>query len=137
MIIFFFYFFDEETDTTVSVPVYENNVNTDEFEFIFEDNVRKVWHKQEDKWYFSVVDVCQVLTDSTNPRNYWNMLKARLYKEGHETYTSCVQLKLPASDGKMRKTDCASTKQLLHIIQFIPSKKQNFLNSGFPSLITD
>ncbi|MCI9346262.1 MAG: Bro-N domain-containing protein [Lachnospiraceae bacterium] len=124
MIFFFFYFYDEETDSTVQVPV-ENVEDFDEqdLEFFFNDNVRKVWHKQQEEWYFSVIDVCQVLTESTNPKNYWNMLKARLRDEGNETYTNCVRLKMRATDGKMRLTDCASTEQLLRIIQSIPSKK--------------
>ena len=119
-----FYFYDEETDSTVQVPV-ENVEDFDEqdLEFFFNDNVRKVWHKQQEEWYFSVIDVCQVLTESTNPKNYWNMLKARLRDEGNETYTNCVRLKMRATDGKMRLTDCASTEQLLRIIQSIPSKK--------------
>lgn len=124
IIFFFFYFYDEETDSTVQVPV-ENVEDFDEqdLEFFFNDNVRKVWHKQQEEWYFSVIDVCQVLTESTNPKNYWNMLKARLRDEGNETYTNCVRLKMRATDGKMRLTDCASTEQLLRIIQSIPSKK--------------
>ena len=124
IIFFFFYFYDEETDSTVQVPV-ENVEDFDEqdLEFFFNDNVRKVWHKQQEEWYFSVIDVCQVLTESTNPKNYWNMLKARLGDEGNETYTNCVRLKMRATDGKMRLTDCASTEQLLRIIQSIPSKK--------------
>ncbi len=83
IIFFFFYFYDEETDSTVQVPV-ENVEDFDEqdLEFFFNDNVRKVWHKQQEEWYFSVIDVCQVLTESTNPKNYWNMLKARLRDEG-------------------------------------------------------
>ncbi len=103
----------------------ENVEDFDEqdLEFFFNDNVRKVWHKQQEEWYFSVIDVCQVLTESTNPKNYWNMLKARLRDEGNETYTNCVRLKMRATDGKMRLTDCASTEQLLRIIQSIPSKK--------------
>lgn len=124
IIFFFFYFYDEETDSTVQVPV-ENVEDFDEqdLEFFFNDNVRKVWHKQQEEWYFSIIDVCQVLAESTNPKNYWNMLKARLRDEGNETYTNCVRLKLRAADGKMRLTDCASTEQLLRIIQSIPSKK--------------
>lgn len=124
IIFFFFYFYDEETDSTVQVSV-ENVEDFDEqdLEFFFNDNVRKVWHKQQEEWYFSVIDVCQVLTESTNPKNYWNMLKARLRDEGNETYTNCVRLKMRATDGKMRLTDCASTEQLLRIIQSIPSKK--------------
>lgn len=94
-----------------------------ELEFFFDDKVRKVWHKQQEEWYFSIIDVCQVLTESTNPKNYWNMLKARLSDEGNETYINCVRLKMRAADGKMRLTDCANTEQLLRIIQSIPSKK--------------
>ncbi len=124
MIAFFFFFYDDDTDTTVPVSVDDEDIeNIEELEFFFDDAVRKVWHKQEEEWYFSIVDVCQVLTDSTNPKNYWNMLKIRLKKEGSETYTNCVRLRLKAADGKMRLTDCANTAQLLRIIQSIPSKK--------------
>ena len=91
---------------------------------IFEDkNVRVVWDDEEEKWYFSIVDVCGVLTDSPNPRNYWKVLKHRLLKEGNETVTNCNQLKLRAEDGKMRLTDVADTEQLFRIIQSIPSPK--------------
>lgn len=121
---FFFYVYDSETDTTVPVPV-ENLAIEDEqeLEFIYDDKVRKVWHPNEEEWYFSIIDVCKVLTDTDNPRKYWSVLKTRLLKEGNETATNCSQLKLKASDGKMRKTDCATTEQLLRIIQSIPSKK--------------
>ena len=124
IIFFFFYFYDEETDSTVQVPV-ENVEDFDEqdLEFFFNDNVRKVWHKQQEEWYFSIIDVCTVLTDSTDSRKYWNKLKQRLLNEGNETVTNCHQLKMRATDGKMRLTDCASTEQLLRIIQSIPSKK--------------
>ena len=124
IIFFFFYFYDEETDSTVQVPV-ENVEDFDEqdLEFFFNDNVRKVWHKQQEEWYFSIIDVCTVLTDSTDSRKYWNKLKQRLLNEGNETVTNCHQLKMRAADGKMRLTDCASTEQLLRIIQSIPSKK--------------
>ena len=121
---FFFFFYDEETDTTVPVPVDEKNIeDNEELEFFFDDKVRKVWHKQEEEWYFSIVDVCQVLTDSADGRKYWNKLKQRLKSEGNELVTTCHQLKMKASDGKMRKTDVASTEQLLRLIQSIPSKK--------------
>ena len=124
IVFFFFYFYDEETDSTVQVPV-ENVEDFDEqdLEFYFNDKIRKVWHKQQEEWYFSIIDVCQVLAESTNPKNYWNMLKARLRNEGNETYTNCVRLKMRAADGKMRLTDCANTEQLLRIIPSIPSKK--------------
>ena len=85
--------------------------------------VRTVWDDQEEKWYFSIVDVCGVLTDSPNPRNYWKVLKHRLVKEGNETVTNCNQLKLLAEDGKKRLTDVADTEQLFRIIQSIPSRK--------------
>lgn len=114
--------YDEYTDATVPVSVDDSEIDEQELEFFF-GNVRKIWHRQHEEWYFSIVDVCQVLTESSNPKNYWNMLKIRLKEEGNETYTNCVRLKLKAADGKMRKTDCASTQQLLRIIQSIPSKK--------------
>ena len=88
-----------------------------------EKKVRAVYDDVEEKWYFSVVDVVAVLTDSPNPRNYWKVLKHRLVKEGNETVTNCNQLKLQAEDGKMRKTDVADTEQLFRIIQSIPSHK--------------
>lgn len=124
MIIFFFFFYDDEADTTVQVPV-ENVENLDEqdLEFFFDDAVRKIWHAGEQEWYFSIVDVCRVLTDTTDATTYWRKLKQRLKSEGNETVTNCHGLKLKAADGKMRKTDCASTEQLLRIIQSIPSKK--------------
>ena len=85
--------------------------------------VRTVWEDKEEKWYFSIVDVVAVLTDSPNPRKYWSVLKTRLKKEGSELTTNCSQLKLKADDGKRYKTDVANTEQLLRIIQSIPSKK--------------
>ena len=80
---------------------------------LFEERkVRTAWDDQEEKWYFSIVDVCGVLTDSPNPRNYWKVLKHRLLKEGNQTVTNCNQLKLRAEDGRMRLTDVADTEQL-------------------------
>ena len=118
----FFYYYDEGKNTTVPMELDDNKLNTGDFEF-FNDGIRKVWYLQEEEWYFSIIDVVAVLTESTNPKNYWNMLKNRLKQEGNETYTNCVRLKMKASDGKMRLTDCATTEQLLRIIQSIPSKK--------------
>lgn len=83
--------------------------------------IRRTW--ENEKWYFSVVDVVQVLTDSVDGRKYWNKLKQRLTAEGNEAVTNCHQFKMPAADGKMRKTDCADTEELLRIIQSIPSPK--------------
>ena len=85
--------------------------------------VRTVWDDQEEKWYFSIVDVCDVLTDSKDATAYWRKLKQRLKEEGNETVTNCHGLKLRASDGKMRMTDVADTEQLFRIIQSIPSPK--------------
>ena len=87
--------------------------------------VRVVWDDQEEKWYFSIVDVVSVLTDSDYQaaRKYWKVLKGRLSKEGNETVTNCYQLKMKASDGKMRLTDVADTEQLFRLIQSIPSPK--------------
>ena len=91
---------------------------------IFEEKkVRTVWDDQEEKWYFSIVDVCAVLSESENPQTYWRVLKNRLKKEGNETVTNCNALKMRAADGKMRLTDVADTKQLFRLIQSIPSPK--------------
>ena len=85
--------------------------------------VRTHWDAEREEWYFSVVDVVGVLTDSPDPRNYWKVLKHRLKEEGNETVTNCNRLKMLAPDGKMRLTDIADTKQLLRVIQSIPSPK--------------
>ena len=88
--------------------------------------VRVVWDAELEKYWFSIVDVVQVLTDAVDyqaARKYWKVLKGRLIKEGNETVTNCYQLKLPAEDGKSRLTDVADMEQLLRLIQSIPSKK--------------
>lgn len=85
--------------------------------------IRRLWNEEEEKWYFSVVDIVQILTGSTIPRRYWSDLKFKLEKEGSEVYEKIVQLKLKAPDGKLRKTDCADTEAVLRIIQSIPSPK--------------
>ena len=91
---------------------------------LFEDKrIRVAWDDEEEKYYFSIVDIVQVLTDSADGRKYWNKLKQRLKDEGFELVTNCHQLKLPAADGKSYKTDVADLEQLLRIIQSIPSKK--------------
>lgn len=93
---------------------------------IFEERkVRTLWDSETEEWYFSVVDVVAVLTDSDyqTARNYWKVLKNRLKKEGNETVTNCNRLKLLAEDGKMRLTDVATTEQLFRLIQSIPSPK--------------
>ena len=88
-----------------------------------EKKIRTVWDDEQEKWYFSIVDTVSILTDSVDGRKYWNKLKQRLKEEGNETVTNCHQLKLQASDGKMRLTDVANTEQLLRLIQSIPSPK--------------
>ena len=125
MNIFFFFVYDDDTNTTVPVEVSDtSSLDEQELEFFFDDKVRKVWHSKEEEWYFSIVDVCQVLTDSADGRKYWNKLKQRLSEEGSQLVTNCHQLKMKShKDGKMYKTDAANTEQLLRIIQSIPSKK--------------
>ena len=90
-----------------------------------EKKVRTAWDDEQEKWYFSIVDVCGVLTDSDYQaaRKYWKVLKGRLKKEGNETVTNCYQLKMLAPDNKMRSTDVADTEQLFRLVQSIPSKK--------------
>ncbi len=91
---------------------------------LFEQSqVRTSWNEDEEKWYFSVVDVIQILTDSERPRKYWSDLKAKLNKEGSELSENIGQLKMSAEDGKMRQTDVADTEQLFRLIQSIPSPK--------------
>ena len=124
---FFFFFFDEETGKTKKVPVegLPAEISAAGFEF-FDDNIRYVWHKQEEEFYFSVVDVVGVLTeqpDYQSARNYWKVTKKRLVDEGAQLVTNCNRLKMLAADGKMRMTDVANMEQLLRIIQSIPSPK--------------
>jgi len=89
---------------------------------VFQDKkIRRIWH--EDEWFFSVIDIIAVLTESENPRKYWSVLKTRLKQEGSQTATNCSQLKLPSQDGKLRLTDVANTEQVFRLIQSIPSKK--------------
>jgi hypothetical protein len=94
---------------------------------LFQDKkVRVQWNETEEEWYFSIVDIIRVLTDQRDfqqARNHWKVLKHRLKEEGNETVTNCNQLKMVASDGKMRLTDVANTEQILRLVQSIPSKK--------------
>jgi len=85
--------------------------------------VRSLWNEEEEKWYFSIVDVVGILSESPNPNNYWKVLKNRLKKEGSQLVTDCNQLKMVSSDGKYYKTDVANTEQLFRLIQSIPSPK--------------
>lgn len=91
---------------------------------LFEDQpIRTAWDEEKEEWFFSVVDVIRVLTDSPDPQTYWRVMKKRLKDEGNETVTNCNALKMLAQDGKRRSTDVANTEQLLRLIQSIPSKK--------------
>ena len=85
--------------------------------------IRSSWDNEQEKWFFSIVDIIAALTDSNNPQVYWRVLKKRLLAEGNETVTNCNGLKMVASDGKMRLTDVADTEQLFRLIQSIPSPK--------------
>ena len=91
---------------------------------LFEERkVRAIWDDEQEEWYFSIVDVISILTDSPNPRKYWSVLKTRLKKEGSELTTNCSQLKMQATDGKKYLTDVANTEQLFRLIQSVPSPK--------------
>lgn len=98
-------------DTTGKIKLFESQ------------QVRAEWDADKEKWWFSIVDVVAVLTDSMDAPAYWRKLKQRLKAEGNETVTSCHGLKLRAADGKLRQTDVADTAQILRLIQSIPSKK--------------
>ena len=97
--------------------------HTTEIQKFEERSIRTAWDEEREEWYFSVVDVIAVLTESIDPGAYWRKLKQRLKAEGNETVTNCHGLKMRATDGKMRVTDVANTEQLLRLIQSIPSPK--------------
>ena len=91
---------------------------------IFEGNrIRSIWNEEKEEWYFSIIDILGILTESENPRKYWSVFKVRLKKEGNELATICSQLKMKASDGKMRQTDVANMQGIFCIIQSVPSPK--------------
>ncbi|MCM1114864.1 MAG: Bro-N domain-containing protein [Clostridium sp.] len=96
---------------------------TDNIELFENKEIRTAWDSEKEEWYFAIVDVCDVLSDTDNPRRYWSDLKRKLKAEGSELYEKIVQLKMTAKDGKKRMTDVADAEQLLRIIQSIPSKK--------------
>lgn len=97
---------------------------------VFENRqIRTHWNAEEEEWYFSVVDIVAVLTDSKDPNAYWRKLKQRLRAEGNETVTNCNRLKLRADDGKMRLTDCLDTKGVLRLVQSVPSPKAEPCNA--------
>lgn len=91
---------------------------------LFEERkVRAIWDDEQEEWYFSIVDVISILTDSPNPRKYWSVLKTRMKREGSELTRNCSQLKMQAADGKKYLTDVANTEQLFRLIQSVPSPK--------------
>jgi len=98
-------------DSNSSIKLFENK------------RVRVQWDEKNEKWYFSIIDVIEVLTNSPNPRRYWSDLKIKLKEEGFELYEKIVQLKLISSDGKKYETDCADTELILRLVQSVPSKK--------------
>jgi len=85
--------------------------------------IRVLWDDSAEKWYFSIIDIIRILSESKNPRRYWSDLKIKLNKEGSQLYEKIVQLKMLAFDGKMRETDAADTEQILRLVQSIPSPK--------------
>ena len=105
----------------------------DKIQLFENQRIRTAWDEEKEEWYFSIVDVVAVLTDSPNPQTYWRVLKKRLKDEGNETVTSCNALKMTAADGKRRLTDVADTEQLLRIIQSI----QEFLRFLHKWLLPD
>ena len=93
----------------------------DQIKIFNNKEIRTLWNKDEEEWYFSVIDVVGILSESKNPQKYWSVLKSRIKKENGQLTTICSKLKMPAADGKMRLTDVANTKGILRIIQSIPS----------------
>lgn len=96
---------------------------TDKIKLFEQKQVRTHWDAENEEWYFSVIDIVEVLTESPSPRKYWSVLKTRLKKEGSELATNCSQLKMQSTDGKYYKTDCMTTKNILRLVQSIPSPK--------------
>lgn len=124
MIIFFFFVYDEDSSTTVPVEVSDtSSLNEQELEFFYDDKVRKVWHAQEEEWYFSIDDVITVLTESSDSKQYIKKLRSRDPFLSANWGTICTPVKMKAADGKMRKIQSTNTEGLLRIIQSIPSKK--------------
>lgn len=102
----------------------EEQVDTNSTIKLFEDKrVRVLWDNEQEDWFFSIIDIVGILSESDNPRKYWSVLKIRLKEEGNQLATNCSQLKMKAEDGKMRLTDVANTKEVLRLVQSIPSPK--------------
>ena len=119
-----FYVYDENTSSTAPVEVSDiPELSEQELEFIYDDKVRKVWHSQEEEWYFSIIDIIDVLTDSSDPKQYVKKLRSRDPELSANWGTICTPIQMIAADGKMRKIQATNTHGLLRIIQSIPSKK--------------
>jgi hypothetical protein len=106
-----------------SVSFYEKRMKNANLKLSESRQVRSIWNSEEEKWYFSITDIIEVLTETDRPRKYWSDLKSKLRKEGSELSEKIGQLKMAAEDGKMRNTDVADTEQLFRLIQTIPSPK--------------
>ncbi len=99
-----------------------NSKDRNEVIIVFDNQkIRRIWHQNE--WWFSITDICGILSEGANAGAYWRKLKQRLKQEGSQTVTNCHGLKLPAADGRMRKTDCANTETMFRVIQSVPSPK--------------
>ena len=118
----FFYYYDEEKDTTVPMELDDSKLNTVDFEF-FNDGIRKVWNLQEEEWYFSIVDIVQYLTDSTDPKQYIKKMRIRDPELNSNWGTICTLVPMKGADGKQRRTMAATTQGMFRIIQSIPSPK--------------
>ena len=104
--------------------------NKEALQLFGEKKIRTAWNQEEEKWYFSIVDVVEVLTDSPDPAKYWRVLKTRLKKEGSETATNCSTFKMMAADGKMRQTDVADQQQLSALFSQSLRQRRSLSNSG-------
>lgn len=118
----FFFFYDNEEDSTIPVEVDDKDLTPEELEF-FNDGIRKIWNYQEEEWYFSIVDVVQYLTDSSDPKQYIKKMRRRDPELDANWGTICTLLAIPSADGKKHRSQTASTQNILRIIQSIPSKK--------------
>ena len=136
------YIYDEESNSTIPVPIEKLEIkDSQELEFIYDETVRKVWNPNEQEWYFSIVDVCQVLTDSENPKNYWNMLKSRLYdieKQKQDNEISSTRKSQVGSGDRSEKIRTYNQPQgriTDHRIGFSVYQFENFLNGDLDEMI--
>lgn len=116
--------FDAETENSIAIELeVENITGNQELEFFFDDNIRKIWHKQEEEWYFSISDIIEILSESTNPKEYIKKMRKRDSELNSNWGTICTPIQMVAKDGKKRKVQAANVAGVLRIIQSIPSKK--------------